>query len=167
MKGVKVQWLFALAWIVMLTALLNIGTGLWALKRLEKKAGTPIHGVFVPHLFQPSFTLKNASLTWQNRFKVVSGTFLVRYHPLPVLVGRSFRVQVSGSGLGVRILENSALSGVHPSEIKVERFNADFTVSPRKTPEIFSLNVQSPELEFNFAEKGRNPVKQAGSLTEN
>ena len=167
MRWVKFQWLFALVWIVFLTALLNMGTGLWALKRLEKKAGTRIHGTFIPHLLQPSFTLKNASLTWQNRFTVVSGTFLVRYHPLSVLAGRSFRVQVNGAGLVVRLLENSALSGVHPSEIKVDRLDADFTVSPRKALEIFSLNVQSPELKFNFSEKDRNPVKPVGSLTEN
>ncbi len=167
MKWVRGQWLFALGWIIFLTALLNMGTGLWALKRLEKKAGTRIHGTFIPYLLQPAFTLKNASLTWQNRFTVVSGTFFVRYHPLSVLAGRSFRVQVNGSGLVVRLLENSALPGVHPSEIKVDRFDTDFTVSPRKVPEIFSLNVQSPELEFNFSEKDRNLVKQAGSLTEN
>lgn len=167
MKWGGVRWILALVWALALTGMLNAGTGLWALKRLEKKAGTPIRGTFLPHFLHPAFTLRNVELSWQGRFEVLSGTVRIHYHPLAVLVGRRFRVQMEGSNLVVRFLQDSAFPGVHLSEVPIGSLTADFAVSQRKTPEIFALDVHSPELEFHFAGKNRNLVKQASPRTEN
>ena len=162
-----VRWILALLWVLVLTVLLNTVTGFWALKRLERKAGTPIRGTFLPDFLKPSFTLKNAHLSWQNRFEVLSGTVRVRYSPVTVLVGKKFRIQLEGTGLRVRLLQESAFAGIPHSEIQADHVTADFALSNHKTPEIYGLDIHSPELEFHFAEKDRNWVKRGAPATEN
>ncbi len=132
--------------------LVNTGTGLWALKRLERKAGTPIQGAFLPHLLQPAFTLKGLNVAWQKRFQVLSGSLRVHYDPLSLLPGRKFRVQIGGRDLTVRLGDEGAASeGL--SEVKIERVDGDFAFSDKDDPEIFLLDVQSPELQFHLGEK--------------
>ena len=166
MRFFRIRWLLALAWGFALIGILNAGTGFWTLKRLEKKAGAPIHGTFLPHLFQPVFNLKNARLSWQNRFEILSGSVRVQYDPVSVLVSRRFRIQVAGSDLEVRFLKELALSGGRP-QVKIDTLTADFAVSNKKAPEIFRLEIHSPEMEFRFAEKDANQVKAGGLGTEN
>lgn len=130
----------------------NAGTGFWALKRLERKAGTPIRGTFLPHLFQPAFTLKDPDLAWQKRFQVLSGSIRIHYNPLSLLPGRKFRIQIGGQNLTLRLGDEWARSqGL--SEVKIERFQADFAFSDKEDPEIFLLDVQSPQLQFHFGQK--------------
>ncbi len=161
------QWVFALSWGLILIVLLNTGTGLWALKRLEKKAGTPIAGSFRPHFFKPAFTLKDAKLSWQDRFEVLSGTVKVQYDPLSVVAGRRFRIQVEGSNMKVHFLKGPAFAMAHPTDVKIDYVAADFALTDKKNPEIFALNINSPEIEFHFSEKDKNEVKTGGLLTEN
>ena len=161
------RWILTLLWAVILIAFLNAGLGFWALKRIERKAGTPIHGDFFPNLFEPAFTLRNAKLVWRDRFEVLSGVIRVRYNPLSVVRGRKFRVQVTGSDLDVRLLKEMTFSGLHPSEVQIERITADLAFLRGKTPEIFSLEIHSPELEFHFSEKNRNSFKAMNQRTEN
>lgn len=166
MRFFGIRWLLALAWGLALIGILNAGTGFWALKRLEKKAGAPIRGTFLPHLFQPVFTLKNARLSWQNRFEILSGSVRVQYDPVSVLVSRKFRIQVAGSDLEVRFLKELVFSGGR-SQVKIDMLAADFAISDRKTPEVFRLEIHSPEMEFHFAEKDGNRVKAGELGTEN
>ena len=161
------RWILPLLGAVILIAFLNAGLGFWALKRIERKAGTPIRGIFLPHLLQPSFTLRNAKLVWQGRFEVLSGVIRVRYNPLSVVGGGKFRIQVTGSDLDVRFLKETTFSGLHPSEIQIERITADLAFLRGKPPEIFSLEIHSPELEFHFSEKSRNSFKAMNLRTEN
>ncbi|MBI4115813.1 MAG: hypothetical protein HY447_04465 [Candidatus Omnitrophica bacterium] len=133
-------------------ALLNTGTSFLALKKLEKKAGTPIQGILIPHFLSPSFTLKNPRINWQNRFEVISaGNLEARYDPL-FLLGRKFRVQVKGSDLAVR-LEGALAESQGLSEAHVDEVTADFALPRKGDPEIFSFQLHSPELQFQLAEK--------------
>lgn len=146
--------LLYLLWGVLWVFLLNAGAGLWTLKRLEKKSGTPIRGRFFPHLFRPAFTLKEAKGAWQNRFELFSGTLSVHYDPLSLLPGRKLRVQVEGQGLMVRLGEEWAQAqGL--SEVKINGVRLDFAFASQGDPEIFLLDVRSPELQFYFGKKGR------------
>ena len=160
MKFLRGRWLLFLLWGIALIGMMNAGTGYWALKRLERKAGAPIRGTFLPHLFQPVFDLKNARVSWQDRFEVLSGTVRVRYNPLSVLVRRRFRIQVDGSDLEVRVLKALSFSGGR-SQMKIDSLAADFAISSGKTPEIFRLEIHSPEMKFHFAEKDGNSIKAA------
>ena len=139
--------------------LVNTGTGLWALKRLERKAGTPIRGIFLPHLLQPAFTLRDPNIAWQKRFQVLSGRVRVHYDPLSLLPGRKFRVQIGGQDLTVRLGDEWAASeGL--SEVKIERVDLDFAFSDKEDPEIFLLDVQSPQLQFHFGEKEAENIRK-------
>jgi len=133
-------------------ALLNAGGGFWALKKLEKKAGTPIQGTFLPHLFRPAFTLQDARLSWQNRFQVLSGDIGVRYDPLSLFPGRKFHVYIKATGLRVRLFQD-LLESQGLAEIGVEEAKAELAFSREGPPEIFLFNVQSPELRFNLVKK--------------
>lgn len=132
--------------------LLNAGGGWWALKKLERKTGTPIEGTFLPHLFRPAFTLKNSRLAWQDRFQVLSGDVNVSYDPLSLLGRRKFRVQIRGSNLKVRLFADLLESG-GLSEASVDEVYADIAFSKQGPPEIYSFQIQSPELRFNLVEK--------------
>lgn len=146
------RWLALVIWGAVLVTLINTGTGFWALKRLERKAGTPIRGTFFPHFFQPAFTLKDPNVGWQKRFQLLSGNIQVHYDPLSLFPGRKFRVQIGGRDLTVRFGDEWAKSqGL--SEVKIDRVQADFAFSDQEDPEIFLLDVQSPELQFHFGEK--------------
>lgn len=150
------RWLAFSIWGAALVTLINTGTGLWTLKRLEKKAGAPIRGTFFPHLFRPAFTLKNPNLAWQKRFQLLSGTVRVHYDPLSLLPGRKLRVQIGGQDLVVHLGDEWAKSqGL--SRVKIKRVRADFAFSDQEDPEIFLLDVDSPQLQFHFGEKGDNP----------
>jgi len=146
------RWLLLIAWGVLAAALFNAGIGFWALKRVEKKAGTPIRGVFLPHLFQPVFTLKDPWISWQDRFQVVSGHLRVRYEPLSLLPGRKLRVQIWGSELTVHLLGKWKESQGF-SEARVDTVEADFALPDKGPPEIFAFHLNSPELQFNLTEK--------------
>ena len=146
------RWLLFLAWGILLTALINAGVGFWALKRLEKNAGTTIRGIFLPHLIRPAFTLKNSQVSWRARFRVDSGDLRVQYDPLSVFSGGKLRVRVQGTDLRVHLLGEWAVSqGV--SEVRVDSIDADFALPERGAPEIFRFDVNSPELQFNLVEK--------------
>jgi len=160
------RWIFLISWGVLLVALLNAGAGFWALKRLERKARTPIRGHFLSHLIQPAFTLRNPSLAWKERLQVLSGTVWVHYDPLSLIFGQKFRVQIGGEDLTVRFVNEWAESqGL--GEVRLDRIQADFAFSDQEDPEIFSLHVDSPELQFHFSEKSGNLVKGVLPATEN
>lgn len=152
MRLFRGRWIFPLAGGLALGGLLNCGISFVALKRLEKKAGAPIRGTFLPYPFLPRFTLKNSSLNWQGRFQVLSGTVHVRYDPSFLLPGWKFRTRISGRDLGVRFSGDLAVSqGI--SEVKVDRAEADFAFFEKGEPEIFLFDVQSPQLRFHLVKE--------------
>lgn len=159
MRLFRGRWIFLLAGGLALVGLLNCGIGFLALKRLEKKAGAPIRGTFLPYPFLPRFVLKNSSLNWQGRFQVLSGTVHVRYDPFFLLPGWRFRTRISGWNLAVRFSGDLAASqGI--SEVKVDWAEADFAFFEKGDPEIFLFDVQSPQIHFHV-------VKEEGPRTEN
>lgn len=131
---------------------LNAGMGVLALKKLETKAGARISGVFLPHAFQPSFTLKDPQLKWQDRFQVTSGTVKVQYDPLFLLPGHVFRVRIWGRELGVKLF-GELIESQGLSEMVVTRVDADLAFARGKNPEIFLLDIRSPELQFLLAKE--------------
>ena len=152
MKLFPDRWALYLGGGIFLAGFLNAGVGFVALKRLEKKAGAPIRGRFLPHLYEPAFTLKNPNLEWRGRFQVSSGTLRVHYDPLFLLPGRKFRARIEGQNLRGRLFGALAESqGV--SEVTVHHVEVDFAFSKSKTPEIFSFHIQSPELQFQLIQK--------------
>ncbi len=135
-----------------LIALLNCGVSLVALKRLEKKAGAPIRGTFLPQPFFPGFTLKNSRLNWQDRFEVLSGNIHASYDPFSLLPGRKFRVRIGGRDLTVRFSGDLAESqGI--SEVRVDRAEADFAFFKKGDPEIYFFDVESPQLHFHVVKE--------------
>ena len=155
LKSIALRWFSFLIWIALLAFGLNTGLGFWAMKRLEKKAGSSFQGTFIPHFLRPAFTLKNPQLVWQDRFQLVSGDLSVQYDPLS-LFGRKLRVQVKGSDLNVRLF-GDLIKSQGLSEAEVEKVEADFAFSDHGPPEIFLFNLRSPQLHFNLMEKSSNP----------
>lgn len=151
------RWIMALAVGLLLSALLNAGLGFVALKKLEKKAGAPIRGIFLPHFLQPAFTVKDPKLDWQGRFQVLSGSLRVRYDPLFLVPGWKFRVQVEGRelavSLGGELAESQGLK-----DVKVDRFEADFALPGEGDPEIFLFNIESPQIHFRLAKQGKKLI---------
>jgi hypothetical protein len=137
---------------------LNPLAGYLVLKRLEKKAGAPIQGKFVPSFVLPAFTLKNSSFDWQGRFRVVSGTVRVRYNPFFLIPGQKLRVQLVGEKLPVRFSGELAASEGF-SEMTVEHAVADFAIADKGPPEIYLLDIRSPEMTFRLAKEGENLSK--------
>ena len=132
--------------------LLNTGGGLWTLKKLEKKAGAPIKGTFLPHLLRPAFSLQNVRLGWQDRFRILTGDLEVRYDPLSLLTGRKLRVSIQGYRLRVQLF-GDLLKSQGLSEAHLDKVDADIAFSEHGEPEIYLFRVQSPELQFNLIEK--------------
>ena len=130
--------------------LANAGLGFFALKKLEKKAGGPIRGTFLPHVVFPSFTLKNARLDWEGRFQVLSGTVVVRYDPSFVIPGRKLRVWITGRDLEVR-LAGKLVEGEGLSSFQGVRVDADLAFPYHGPPEIFLFDVQSDQMKFRLA----------------
>ena len=131
----------------------NTVLGFVVLKRLEKKSGAPIKGQFVPHLFAPSFSLKQAKVEWQKRFRVDSGTFTVRYDPLSVLPGRKLRTWIEGRDLEARLFGELAESEGF-SDVRIDRVRADLAFFRKGPPEIFAFDVQSPQIQFHMTKEG-------------
>lgn len=146
---VRGRWASFVLGAVALGVFANTGLGIAALKRLEKKAGAPIRGTFVPHLVHAAFTLKNPRINWQERFEVTSGTFRVHYDPLFLLPGHKFRAKVEGQNLEVRLFGELATSqGL--AELKVDKVVADFAFFVKGPPEIFLFDVQSQQMSFRL-----------------
>ena len=146
----------------LLVSLLNPLAGHVALKRLEKKAGAPIRGTFIPHVLFPAFTLKNASFDWQGRFQVVSGTVEVRYNPLFLIPGQKFRVWIEARKLPVRFSGGLAESQGF-SRATLEHVVADMAFPHKGSPEIFLLDIHSPEMTFRLVkEPGKNHPQGVG-----
>lgn len=152
MKGISSWWIFPFLAGVLLIAALNTAAGYWVLKRLEIKAGAPLHADFLPHLWRPAFTLRNSRLEWQKDFEVQSGTIEVRYDFWSLVPGKRLRTQIKGFNLEVRLSKALAESqGVE--EVRIERIEADLAFSRRGPPEIFHLDIQSPELQFRLVKE--------------
>lgn len=152
MRASLVRWTVFLLWGGLVISLLNGGGGLWALKRLEKKAGTHIEASFLPHLFRPAFSLRNCRFGWQNRFRVLSGNIEVRYDPLSLLPGRKLRVHILGTDLKLQLF-GDLLESQGLSEAQLDKVDLDFAFSGHGEPEIYQFHVESPELRFNLVEK--------------
>lgn len=143
------RWVPLLIGVIIGIVLINIGVSLSVLKRLEKKAGTPIRGIFLPHLFHPSFTLKDSRLNWQGQFQILSGTFRVRYDPWFFFRAQRLRTQIEGWDVAVQFSGELAQSqGL--GEALIDHVQADFAFSGKRTPEIFLLDVRSPQLQFHL-----------------
>lgn len=149
MRSPLARWLASFAGVVLFVGVLNAAAGLLTLKRLEKKAGAPIHGTFIPHLIQSAFTLKDPSFDWQDRFQISSGTLVIHYEPLSILPGRPFRTQIRGRDLGVRLYGELAASQGF-SQVRIDFVEADLVFSRGKTPEIYLLHIQSPQIRFHL-----------------
>lgn len=150
----RVRWVQVVMSAMLGVASLNMGLSFWVMKRLEKKAGSPIQATFLPDVFYPSFTLKNIHLHWQDRFQVLSGTLHVQYNPLSLFTSRKLRVQIEGSNLTTQLLGEFAESqGI--SRAEVDRAKIDFALGDQGPPDVFLLEVHSPQLEFQMGEKKR------------
>lgn len=157
--SIRVPWIkwfvYALGGLCLMS-LLNGAIGFLALKRLEKKAGSPIRGHFIPHLLSPVFTLKNPDFQWQERFQIHSGTLTVHYDPSFIIPSLKFHVHLRGQDLGGRLLGELAESqGL--SEVKLDRVEADLAFSKEENPEIFLLDIRSPVIRFHLS---RNPEEK-------
>ena len=131
---------------------LNVAIGFAALKRLERKAGGPIRGSFLPYPLVPVFVLKNSNFDWDGRFRVISGQVVVRYDPFFLIPGRKFRVRITGRDLRVLFSGELAESqGV--SEVKMDRVEVDFAFFDRGSPEIFLFDVQSRQIKFHLVKE--------------
>lgn len=139
---------YLLIWGVICVTLLNAGAGFWVLKKLEKKAGAPIHGRFIPHVFQPVFSFKGPQFSWEGRFEVFSGSLRVRYDPLSLFPGRKMRIHVWGEDLKVRLFDKLLES--QPSEVVVNRAESELEIPRKGAPEIFFLEIDSPQIDFHI-----------------
>lgn len=139
---------------------LNPVLGWVALKKLERKAGAPIQGFFLPHVILPAFTLRDARVDWQRRFRVVSGTLQVRYDPFSLIIpGRKFQVSIEATNLPVQFAGDLAASQGF-SRVTVDRVAVDLAFFEKGNPEIYLLDVRSKEMTFRL-------VKEEGSKSVN
>lgn len=155
MKGSVGRWLLPfLAGVVFLTVW-NAAAGFWVLKRLEKRAETPLHGRFLPHPLDFAFTLQEVRLDWKEEFTVLSGTVRVQYDFASLVPGKKLRTRIRGRDLVVRLRrERAEFGGL--GEVRINEVNADLAFPRKGPPEIYHFEVRSPELEFRLArEAGR------------
>ncbi len=145
-------WLYSFLAAVLFIGGLNAASGFWVLKRLERRAHTPIRGEFFPSFLNLAFTLKNPELDWRGDFQVLSGKVRVEYDLLSLVPGRRLRVRVKGEELGVRF-PNQLAGSAEMREVKINQVHAHLAFSKEGPPEIFLLKVDSPELRFHLVKE--------------
>lgn len=152
MTSVQGRWISLLLGGAVALAFLNAGAGFVALKKLEKKAGAPVRGIFLPYFCLPIFRLKDPKFDWQGLFQVQSGSIQVRYDPFFLIPGWKFRVRITGGDLRVR-LSGKLAEEQGFSEIKVDRVVADFALRDEGPPEVYWFDVQSKQMQFRLAKE--------------
>ena len=146
------RWIALVGGGILLAMAFNPLAGWVAFKKLERKAGAPIRGTFLPYVLFPAFSLKNASFDWQGRFQVRSGTVEVRYDPFSLLPGRKFRALIKARDLPVNLSgELAASQGL--SRLKVDQVTADLAFFEKGSPEIFLFDIRSKEMTFRLAKE--------------
>lgn len=145
-------WLNAFLAAALFVGCLNVASGFWVLKRLERRAKTPIRGEFFPAFLNFAFTLEKLQLDWRGDFQVISGKVRVEYDLLSLVPGRRLRVRIRGEGLGVR-LPNPLAESAGTREVKISRVDLEIAFSKEGPPEIYLLKVDSPELQFNLVKE--------------
>lgn len=144
------RWSFLVTGGILLVVSLNPLAGWVAFKKLERKAGAPVRGTFLPYFLVPVFRLENASFDWQGRFRVHSGTIEVRYDPFSLFPGRKFRARIEAKDLPVSFSgELAASQGLR--RLNVEQVTADLAFFDKGPPEIFLFDVRSKEMTFRLA----------------
>ena len=133
-------------------------SGYWVWQELEKRTEMEIGGSFSPRFFLPSFYLKDAHFAWDEKIHLVSGTIKVEYDLLALLSGGHLRVKLSSQDLTVKLLgELAEMEGV--SDVRFDHFYADLTFGREGIEEIFSLQAESPTIQFHFGEARQRPSK--------
>lgn len=130
-------------------ALLNTGGGFLVLKSLERRAGAPIHGRYIPQLVSSAFSVHRLKLGWRGEFQVTDGTVRVRYDFLSWVFRRVLRVRLKGTHLKVRF-QSERLPFPTGREFQIDRIDATFNFRPKGPPEIVSFQLDSPELKFQL-----------------
>ena len=116
---------------------------------LQHRLGIRVTGNFIPSLFVPNFSMKNASFEWKDKVQLVSGDLKVEYRPLSLLPWKRLRIRLSGKGFHVNLLGSWAkMQGVQNAV--VDSFGADFEMDAREIREIYLLDAQSKAFQFHI-----------------
>lgn len=123
--------------------------GFWVYREVSHRTQAEIKADFKPLFFSPAFRLENASIDWDGKIALQSGSLNVRYDLTGILKRGGIRVKISGSDLPVRFA--GVLKDLSPDrQIVVQDFYADVTINKDGLEEINMLRAKAPEMQFQF-----------------
>ncbi|MBN1689248.1 MAG: hypothetical protein JW893_09115 [Candidatus Omnitrophica bacterium] len=137
--------------------LVIIGYGLaavsefWVYHEIQKRLRIEISGQYDPLVLRPSFRVKKASLNWDEKLKVLDGDVVFAYDLRDLLIKNQIRLHVRGEVLRVQFLGDwQKIQGIR--ETVLNRFDLRFALGPEGMKEIYSLQIDSPEIQFGIKE---------------
>ncbi len=119
---------------------------------VERRSGMIIHGSWRPSHWLPGhFQLNQVQMDWRDRFQVRSGQIKIDFDLLEFLFVKKF-ITIAGSDLQVELGKKySHLSARR--QIKIDRIEGSFELSSSGEPIVHSLEIESPEIQFNVKAK--------------
>ncbi len=137
-------------------------TGYLTLHWAEQSLGLEVQGQYIPHGILPAYSIRNASLTWRDKFEVKGGTLTVRYRPFQWLTEGQMRFTISAEDLPVIIGASLSQTG-RSEETTLSSFYADALLGTDGIKDIYTIEVRSPEIKISF---GVNNIEEPGNTHE-
>lgn len=139
----KVAVFFAAAW------LFFVGAEYWVFDQIQRRIEVRISGTWVPSLWKPSFTVKQAAFEWKDRVRFLSGDVKVDYDPWDLWARRNFRIRLLSENAAIQFLgEWGQLQG--GEKMTVDKLFADIALDTQGLKEIYAAEVKSPSYQFQI-----------------
>lgn len=138
---------------------LSLGLNYWAYFEIQKRLKIQVRGYYLPAVFVPSFTVREAGFIWKDRVQLVKGDLHITFDPLSLLSYHGLRILITSKGSQIKLLGGWALQeGM--KEASIDSLHADIVLGRHGLAGINGIDVFSPSFQFSL----KNADKQKGDV---
>lgn len=131
---------------------LSFGINAWVYSEVQKRLDIKIGGNYVPAIFLPSFTVKNANFLWKDKVKLVTGDLEASFNIFSVVSDKGVRIKIKSQNCDIKFVGKWAnLQGVE--DVLLKDFFADIAIDFNGISEIYQISAMSPEFQFSIKKK--------------
>lgn len=145
------KWVICFVVALLSVLLLPMVASYWVRGLLEQSLKTEIHARVLPVPATTQFFLKDASLDWGEKVKLVSGDLKVTYFPLRLLRGEPLVVEIYGENLNVVLLGEWAKE-YNVEQVMFRVVDFKFALGEQGFQRIYRFKADSPIIKLSIEE---------------
>jgi hypothetical protein len=142
----RIAWVIA---VFLALSALSLGLNFWVYHELQTRLKIRMEGKYIPAVFYPSFEVRQASFSWEDRVRLMDGNFKVTFDPLTLVSQRGIRIILKSHSSKIKFLGGWALQqGVE--DATVDFLVADILLGRHGLAGINEVEARSQSFQFSL-----------------